>query len=118
MNAFTPERTTDSWSAWRQFPDPRVGGMIVAPIGAGVFELRRAATGERVLFGAGEHVAARLTNLLPATIGQSLRNNMSRRQYILRHLDDLEYRTMSCTSRREADILLAQFDVRLYRFRV
>ena len=118
MNALTTELVAECWSAWRHFPDPRAGGMVVAPIGAGLFELRRIETGELVLFGAGEHVAARLTNLLPATLGASLRKNASRRQYILRHLDDLEYRTMSCRSRGDADVLLAQFDPRLYRFRV
>ena len=118
MGLLVTSHETAQWSAWRRFPDPRAGGLIVAPIGAGAFELRHVGTGERVLFGAGEHVAERLTNLLPVSLGLRRRNNASKRQYILRHLDELEYRTSGCASRTEAELLIAHFDPRLYRFRI
>lgn len=70
--------------------------MLLAPIGAGCYELRRKDTGEKVLFGASAHVAARMSSLLPKGIGAGGRRNTRKRDYVLKHLAQIEYRTIAC----------------------
>lgn len=88
------------WSKWRPFPDPRRGGVLVAPIGPGVYELRNAVTGELVLFGRSKHCAHRMSSLLPD--GPGTRNNTAKRRYVERHLASIEYRTLACASVAES----------------
>jgi len=90
------------WSDWRPFPDPRHGGVLVAPFGPGCYELRRRDTGDKVLFGYGGHVAHRMTSLLPEPFGSGRRNNAEKRQYVLEHLGTVEYRTIACQTEEEA----------------
>ncbi len=85
-----------AWSDWRPFPDPRRRGMLTAPFGAGCYELRRSDTGEKVLFGASGHVAARMSCLLPKGLGTGGRRNTRKRDYVLKYLDLIEYRTITC----------------------
>jgi hypothetical protein len=91
-----------SWSDWRDFPDPTRGGYLFAPFGPGVYALRRKSTGELILFGSGKNVAHRMTSLLPAPLGAGTRHNEAKRAYVLEHLGDLEYQTLSCLSESEA----------------
>jgi hypothetical protein len=89
------------WTEWRPFPDPRQCEYLYAPFGPGVYELRNHRTGQHVLFGRGENVAYRMSSLLPSPLGHGTRNNADKRQYVLQHLPDIEYRTMACASRQE-----------------
>lgn len=91
-----------TWTPWRPFPDPRTGGILHAPIGPGVYDLRRTSTKEPVLFGIGGRCAHRMTSLLPAPFGCGTRNNEDKRKYLLRHLLDIEYRTHPCQTRAQA----------------
>lgn len=84
------------WSEWRPFPNPRGGGMLAAPFGPGVYELRNVRTGEKVLFGRGARCAGRMCSLLPE--GGGTRNNDRKRAYVLAHLGELEYRTIAFTA--------------------
>ena len=94
---------TFSWSEWRPFPDPRLGGILVAPFGTGCYQLRRRSSRRMVLFGHGGNVAARMTSLLPIDLGGSgTRSNSHKREYVKCHLSDIEYRTIPCRSRDEA----------------
>jgi hypothetical protein len=96
---------TDSvkaWSDWLSFPDPRRCEVLTAPFGAGCYEIKRRDTGKLVLFGMSDHVAARMTSLLPKPYGTGTRNNLQKREYILAHLGELEYRTLACPTRRQA----------------
>ncbi|CAE6767441.1 hypothetical protein R70006_03785 [Paraburkholderia domus] len=88
------------WSEWRAFPDPRNFGILVAPFGPGVYELRN----EDVLVycGSGGNVALRMSSLLPTPLGAGTRNNAPLRDYILRNLPRIEYRTLPCSTRTEA----------------
>jgi hypothetical protein len=43
-----------------------------------------------------------MTSLLPKPLGTGTRNNERKRAYLLRHLDDIEYRTCACSTREEA----------------
>lgn len=97
------------WSAWRPFPDPRKGDMLVAPIGPGCFEIRHS-SGKLVLFGACSHTARRISSLLPKPIGTGAREDAERCGYCLAHIDDLEYRTLACATKPEA--LLAEQTLR------
>jgi len=90
------------WTRWYPFPDPRHGGILHAPFGLGVYEVRRQSTKRGVLFGIGNHVASRMTSLLPKPHGKGTRNNAAKRRYCLRHMADLEYRTRPCATRAEA----------------
>src|SRR4051794_16385067 len=91
------------WSVWRSFPDPREGGYLNAPFGPGVYQIRNRLTAEMVLFGRGANCAARMTSLLPKPLGTGTRNNTAKRDYVLSHLKDLEYRCFPCTSSRHAE---------------
>lgn len=106
------------WSEWRAFPDPRSGGYLYAPFGPGVYELRNKTTNEFVLFGKSVHVAKRMASLLPAPLGSGTRNNSPKREYVLAHLPDIEYRTKACSSHDEAkaEESLLKKNRHLYRF--
>lgn len=91
-----------TWTPWRPFPDPRTGGILHAPFGPGVYDLRRKSTKQPILFGIGGHCAHRMTSLLPKPLGCGTRNNSKKRAYLLRHLDDIEYRTRPCLTRQAA----------------
>jgi hypothetical protein len=92
----------ENWSEWRSFPDPRSCGVLIAPFGPGCYELRRNDTGKKVLFGMGGHLAVRMTALLPRPYGCGTRKNQKKREYVLKFINEIEYRTLACTSRREA----------------
>jgi hypothetical protein len=96
------------WSEWRPFPDPSKGEMLIAPFGAGCYELRN---GERsVLYGTGGHVAHRMTSLLPPPLGAGTRKNLGagtrknkeKRKYVLENLISIEYRTIAFSTTGEA----------------
>ncbi|MBX7201129.1 MAG: hypothetical protein K1X51_17305 [Rhodospirillaceae bacterium] len=89
------------WSKWRPFPDPRAGGILVAPFGPGCYQLRNRKTG-LLLFGFGGHVAKRMTSLLPAPLGAGTRNNEGKRTSALEDIENLEYCTIACLSTEEA----------------
>jgi hypothetical protein len=56
---------TRHWSSWKPFPDAGRGEHIEAPIGPGVYEVQRAASGELVAFGHAASVAQALAALAP-----------------------------------------------------
>ncbi|PRH86557.1 hypothetical protein C5L14_14575 [Labrys okinawensis] len=93
----------NEWSEWRPFPDPKHRGVLTAPYGPGCYEVRHISNGQKVLFGMGGHVAARLSSLLPEPLGTGRRNNKGKRDYCRGHLVDLEYRTLACLTRGEAE---------------
>lgn len=93
----------EKWSGWRRFPDPRVGGILVAPLGPGCYQLRRADTGRKVLFGMARNVARRMSSLLPwAAGGGGHRGNTGKRNYVVRYLDNIQYRTCACRDLKQA----------------
>jgi hypothetical protein len=98
----TGGKSVARWSDWLPFPDPRKSDLLVAPFGAGVYELRNRKTNELVLRGMGANCAHRMSSLLPKPLGQGTRNNAAKRRYVLAHLRDVEYRYMACASAGEA----------------
>jgi hypothetical protein len=93
---------SNNWSPWHPFPHPRKRGVLHAPLGPGVYDLRHISTKEPVLFGIGGRCALRMTSLLPKPWGSGTRNNSKKRNYLKRHLKDIEYRTMACDRREQA----------------
>jgi len=91
-----------TWTPWRPFPDPRTRGILSAPLGPGVYELRNRATGQLLICGIGANCAARMSSLLPAPLGCGTRNNSDKRDYLRRQLRNIEYRTCACKTRAEA----------------
>ncbi len=91
------------WSRWLAFPDPGKGGYLSAPFGPGVYEVRNRQTRDLVLFGHGKNFAYRMSSLLPAPLGAGNRNNARKREYVLTHLANIEYRTKASTSKKEAE---------------
>jgi hypothetical protein len=89
----------EKWTGWKSFPNPKHGGYITAPFGPGCYELRRC-SGEPVLFGTAGHVAYRMCSLLPD--GKGTRNNTAKRDYVGKHLDDIEYRVIAFRTKEEA----------------
>jgi len=93
------------WTEWVPFPDPRRLGLIRAPFGPGIYELRRADTKEPVLRGQGGNCASRMSSLLPRPLGTGTRNNEAKRAYVLANLPLIEYRTCACASKEDAKAL-------------
>ncbi len=94
--------TTHQWTTYHPFPDPRKGELLHAPIGPGVDDLRHISTKKPVLFGIGSRCALRMSSLLPKPHGAGTRNNEAKRKYVLRHINDIEYRTRPCATRAQA----------------
>ncbi|MFX1761914.1 hypothetical protein PWP93_04830 [Paraburkholderia sp. A1RI-2L] len=103
------------WSIWRKFPNPKQHGELVAPFGPGCYELRH---GDELLFvGIGKNVASRMSSILPAPLGSGTRNNDGKRTYVLDNLDEVEYRTLACLTREEAEAQERELmRTRRYRF--
>ena len=108
-----------TWSRWHPFPDPRTHGFLHAPIGPGVYDLRRTSTKQPVLFGIGGRCAQRMSSLLPKPYGEGTRNNEAKRRYVLRHIADIEYRVRPTATRQEAAAIereIKQKHAKKYRF--
>ena len=84
-----------------RFPDAQSGEHVEAPIGPGVYEVRHTMTGRVVAFGHSGNVANALADLkLNDGVGAFTR--LFRKQPLVSHVSDLEYRTCAATSRSEA----------------
>jgi hypothetical protein len=77
--------------------------MLTAPIGPGCYELRHTANKQLILFGLGRNVAGRKTSFLPRPHGYAGRNNRKKSAYVLENIVDIEYRTVACDTRVEAE---------------
>lgn len=93
-----------TWSEWRPFPDPGQGDVLCAPFGPGCYELRLW-NGTLIYVGSGGHVALRMASLLPAPQGAGTRNNKELREFIRANLTTIEYRTIACPDREQANKL-------------
>jgi hypothetical protein len=84
-----------NWSEWRPFPDPRKEGILNAPYGCGLYQLKDVKSKEYILFGVGKNCAFRMSSLLPKPYGQGTRNNEMKRQYVFDNIESILYRTLS-----------------------
>tara|TARA_R110000764_G_scaffold148828_1_gene236609 strand:+ start:809 stop:1159 length:351 start_codon:yes stop_codon:yes gene_type:complete len=91
-----PERLEKyNWSEWRNFPDPRKGEYLIAPIGKGLYQLFNKKTSEYILFGTSLYCSLRMSSLLPKPHGQGTRNNKFKREYVIENIADIKYRTVA-----------------------
>jgi len=91
------------WTAWKRFPMVGRGEPIEAPIGPGVYEVRRVSSGDLIAFGPTKNLAQTL-----ATIGPQAHRPMWRALFARRasaRPGDVEYRTCATASRAEAKIV-------------
>lgn len=88
-----------NWSEWRNFPDPRKGDYLIAPLGYGLYQLKNIKSNEFILFGIGNNCAYRFSSLLPRPYGQGTRNNNFKRDYVLENISNIQYRTISFLSK-------------------
>ena len=86
------------WTNWKRLPDPSHGGSIEAPIGPGLYEVRRMSTGELAAFGPAAKVAQAMAAL--RLHGRST----SWLPLARRHApsEEFEYRTRSTATKAEA----------------
>lgn len=92
----------NNWTEFSPFPSPLMQGYLLAPFGAGVYELKNIKTKELVYVGEGGHVAYRMSSLLPEPFGKGTRNNLRLRNYIVESLHNIHYRTLACTDKAAA----------------
>ena len=90
-----------SWSVWKRFPDAQSGGVVEAPIGPGVYEVRHMMTGRVVAFGSANNVANAISEL-KVNGGVSTFARLFGKQPLVPPVNDLEYRTYAAASRAEA----------------
>jgi hypothetical protein len=90
-----------TWSSWKRFPDAEIGGLVEAPIGPGVYEVRHTLTGRLVAFGHTGNVANAISELKVERGGNAF-TRMFRPAPLTSRVADLEYRTCAAASRAEA----------------
>ena len=93
-----------AWTNWKPFPDPRSGASIEAPIGPGVFEVRRISSGDVVAFDHAANVARALASIAAA----GPRTRLFARQRT--DAGDLEYRTRAAATRVDAKSIAARLN--------
>lgn len=106
----------DHWTRWRRVPNPRTGEALIAPIGAGLYELQLN-SGEPLLLGCTSNVAARLATILSST-GKAHSGQMdSRRRYLFDNLHHLQYRTRTCATRADARRFVESAEPERHKFK-
>ncbi|MDI3469391.1 MAG: hypothetical protein OJF62_001454 [Pseudolabrys sp.] len=95
-----------TWTSWKRFPDARRGGLVEAPIGPGVYEVRHVETGEVVAFGHSGNVANALGDL-KVSANTGMFGKLFHHTAAL-PVNDLEYRTCAAGSRSEAKVAAAR----------
>lgn len=93
--------TEKNWQEWKQFPDPRKKEYLFAPFGYGVYQLFNNKIKDYVLFGRGKNLAFRITTILPSPLGQGTRNSDEKKDFVLKHLKDIVYRTIPLANEQE-----------------
>lgn len=90
------------WTNWKPMPSPENCRDIEGPVGPGVYQIRTRTTNEYILFGESVNCQKRMKSFFPKPFGIGTRNNESKRIYVLRNWQDLEYRTVGVNSKEEA----------------
>jgi hypothetical protein len=91
-----------NWKNWKQMPSPENCRNIDGPEGPGVYQIRNRKTKEFIQFGESKTCQERIKSFFPKPFGKGTRNNEYKRNYILANWKDLDYRTISVESKKEA----------------
>ena len=94
-----------AWTTWKPFPEPSTGAPIEAPVGPGVFEVRRVLNGEVVAFDHTANVARALASLSAASPRPRLFASRRRSE-----ADDLEYRICAAPTNMDAKAIAARLN--------
>jgi hypothetical protein len=94
-----------NWTIWQPIGAPEQCRQIAAPAGPGVYQLQNKKTKQMVLFGIGVECKRRMKSLFPAPYGTGKRNNGEKREYVLKHWRDIEYRTFATATREQAKLI-------------
>jgi hypothetical protein len=94
------EEMTTTWSTWKSFPNPRLGGQLEAPIGPGIYEVRDASSNAMVAFDSSNSVARDLARLLPGTPRGLIASLFGKAPVIA--FENLEYRTWASATLADA----------------
>ncbi|HEY1152985.1 MAG TPA: hypothetical protein VGE73_03980 [Pseudolabrys sp.] len=101
-----------SWSSWKRFPNGASGESIEAPIGPGVYEVRRTDNGALVAFGHSANVANAISELKVENRRAGWVSLLKRRLGNVPEVpptNNLEYRTYAASSRAEAKTAARRF---------
>ena len=91
-----------NWSSWKRFPNAERGEHVEAPIGPGIYEVRKISNGDLVAFDAAPNVAHALSALIGKSFSWSRLFGGGRRDW---QGMDLEYRTCPAASVSEAKVM-------------
>jgi hypothetical protein len=98
----------NNWTNWKRFPDAHRGGLIEAPIGPGVYEVRHVDTGELIAFGHAGNVAQAIGELKINGNAGMWAKLFSRSASL--PVNDLEYRTYAANSRADAKVAASRLN--------
>ena len=89
-----------TWGEWKRYPNGAPGDRLEAPVGPGIYEVRKANSGALYAFGAVDNLAEALARI--GTPSRSLATFFIKRE--TPHLPDLEYRTCVTDTKAQAKI--------------
>jgi len=95
----------NKWTGWMPLCAPESCRQIAGPDGPGVYQLRNKKTNQFVQFGIGIRCRYRMKSLFPEPFGTGKRKNSEKREYVLKHWRDIEYRTCVTESRDKAKLI-------------
>lgn len=93
-----------SWTSWKRFPNAARGEHVEAPIGPGIYEVRKIENGDLVAFDASANVAYALSALVRKPAARPW-TKLFRNDNASWHDNELEYRTCAATSLSEAKMM-------------
>jgi len=93
-----------NWSNWKRFPNAQRGEHVEAPIGPGLYEVRKVSNGDLFAFDAAGNVAHALTALSGKSSSFSLARLFGGGRNVGQHTE-LEYRTCPAASVSEARVM-------------
>ena len=91
-----------NWSDWLPFPNPFNNDYLNAPLGPGIYQIRTKNTHDYIMSGESEETLLRMLSLFPKPFYKGNRDSKVKRDYIQDNIDDIEYRTVACSSKEEA----------------
>jgi len=94
-----------NWTNWKKFPDAERGEHVEAPIGPGIYEVRRVSSGDLAAFDAAANVAYALSALARKSVSGSW-TRLFRSGSAAPSDNDLEYRTCAAATVGEAKMMV------------
>ena len=90
-----------NWTNWKALPAPESCRKIEGPLGPGAYQVRNKKTDQFILFGIGIRCQERMQSLFPKPHGKGTKNNENKRNFILKNLQDLDFRTIQTETKSD-----------------